>query len=199
MDSVDPFERLVQALCRLPGVGEKSATRLAFFILKQGADYARELASAMVDASDQLGLCRRCMNLTESAECGICRDAERDPSILCVVASVSDLRAIERCNDYRGSYHVLHGLLAPLDGVGPDELKVKELLERLRSEGAPDEVILATQPTVEGEATALYLQRLIQPLGIQVSRIASGLPMGGDFEYADPATISRALSGRSRL
>ncbi|HJL41741.1 MAG TPA: recombination mediator RecR [Myxococcales bacterium LLY-WYZ-16_1] len=199
MGSVDPFERLVQALARLPGVGEKSATRLAFFILRQGEDYARELASAMVDATEQMGLCSRCMNLTEASECPICRDAQRDSALVCVVATVQDLRAIERCNEFAGTYHVLHGLLAPLDGVGPDDLKIRELMERLRGESAPREVILATQPTVEGEATALYLQRLITPLGVSVSRIASGLPMGGDFEYADPATISRALAGRQQM
>lgn len=195
---VDPFERMVQALGRLPGVGEKSATRLAFFILKQGPEYAQELASAVTDAADRMGLCQRCMNLTQAELCSICNDPRRDPAVMCIVASVQDLRAIERCNDFRGTYHVLHGLLAPLDGVGPDELKVRELMERLR-ESAPKELILATQPTVEGEATALYLQRLVAPLGLTVSRIASGLPMGGDFEYADPATISRALAGRQPM
>ncbi|MGF1509318.1 MAG: recombination mediator RecR [Myxococcota bacterium] len=199
-DAVDPFARLVAALGRLPGIGDKSATRLAFFILRQGSEYARELASALVDASDQLHLCPSCMNLTDRERCRICMDGKRDPRLLCVVETVQDLQAIERTREFSGVYHVLHGTLAPLEGVGPDQLKIRELMARLTaSDRAVEEVILATNPSVEGEATALYLYRLLGQLGVSVSRIASGLPMGGDFEYADPATISRALQGRTPM
>ncbi|MEM1024668.1 MAG: recombination mediator RecR [Myxococcota bacterium] len=193
----DAFERLVDALGRLPGVGRKSATRLAFYVLRQGSDYARELASAVVDATERLGLCRRCMNLTEEEACSICRDARRNGRVLCVVQSVQDLQAIEATAEFDGRYHVLHGTIAPLDGVGPDDLKIKELVDRLGGVDAPvEELILATHPSVEGEATALYLQRLLAREGLGISRIASGLPMGGELEYADPATISRALTNR---
>ena len=198
--SIDPLARLIQALGRLPGIGEKTATRLAFFVLRQGADYARELAEALTEATERTLLCRRCMNLTQDEECGVCRDVRRDPKVLCVVEDVQDLRAVERSREFRGRYHVLHGALTPLEGIGPEDLKVKELLERL---GGPDqgveEVILAMNPSVEGEATALYLGKLLRPLGLTVSRIASGLPIGGDLEYADAATISQALSGRRKL
>lgn len=195
---MDPIARLVQALGRLPGIGEKTATRLAFHILRTDPAYARDLADAIVDAVTRTSLCRRCMNLTDSEECGICRDARRDGTVLCVVEQIADLRAIERTHDFRGRYHVLHGAIAPLDGVGPDQLKIRELLSRLSTpeDGAVREIILATNASVDGEATALYLLRLLKPLGLRVSRIASGMPMGSDFEYADPATISRALSGR---
>ncbi|MCK6552308.1 recombination mediator RecR [Myxococcota bacterium] len=201
MDSpkrVDPIARLVQALSRLPGIGEKTATRLAFHILREGPDKARALAEALVDATERTHLCERCMNLTDVELCTVCADPRRDPTLVCVVERVPDLRAIERSQEFRGQYHVLHGTLAPLEGTGPEDLKIKELLVRLRTTGelAIREVILATNPSVEGEATALYLQKVIMPLGVRVTRIASGLPIGGDFEYADPATISRALSGR---
>jgi recombination protein RecR len=197
---VDPFDRLVAALGRLPGIGEKSALRLAFFILRQEVDYAQELASALVDAAERLHLCAACMNLTEREQCAICRDGQRNPRLLCVVESVQDLRAIERTREFDGVYHVLHGSLAPLEGIGPDQLKIQELLHRLRVDDCPvEEVIVATNPSVEGEATALYLHRLLRDLEIRVTRIASGLPMGGDFEYADPATIGRALQGRQNM
>lgn len=197
---VDPIARLVQALGRLPGVGEKSATRLAFFVMRQGPDFAQDLASALVDATQKVGLCERCQNLTDEVLCGICQDARRDPTSLCVVETVQDLRAIERSKEFRGRYHVLHGSLAPLEGVGPDQLKVKELLSRLSGEDqAVTEIILATNPSVEGEATALYLQKMLVPMGFRISRIASGLPIGGDLEYADPATISQAISGRREM
>jgi len=197
IEGPDAFERLVDALGRLPGVGRKSATRLAFYVLRQGSDYARELASALVHATERLHLCRRCMNLTEREECGICADARRDDGVLCVVQTVQDLQAIERTSEFDGRYHVLHGTIAPLDGVGPDDLKIKELVDRLGgTDASVRELILATHPSVEGEATALYLQRLLARRGLDISRIASGLPMGGELEYADPATISRALSNR---
>lgn len=197
---VDPIARLVQALGRFPGIGEKTATRLAFFVLRQGTDFARELAEALVGAAEQVGYCERCQNLTAGALCRICQDHRRDPTQLCVVEDVQDLRAIERSREFRGRYHVLHGAIAPLDGVGPDDLKIKELLGRLAdADRAVEEVILATNPSVEGEATALYLQRMLAPMGFRVSRIASGLPIGSDLEYADAATIAQALSGRRAL
>ncbi|MBK6684674.1 MAG: recombination protein RecR [Deltaproteobacteria bacterium] len=197
---VDPIARLIQALSRLPGVGEKSATRMAFYVLRQGPTFAADLAESLLEATQRVSLCARCQNLTDQAECGICADPQRDVRVLCVVENVQDLRAIERSQEFKGRYHVLHGTLAPLEGIGPEGIKVKELLSRLAgSDRSVEELIVATNPSVEGEATALYLQRVLQPMGFTVTRIASGLPIGGDFEYADPATISRALSGRQRM
>ncbi|MEL6187233.1 MAG: recombination mediator RecR [Myxococcota bacterium] len=197
---VDPLARLVQALGRLPGIGEKTATRLAFFVLRQGAEYARDLAEALVEATERVGYCRVCQNLTDGELCSICQDARRDGTVLCVVEQVQDLRAIERSREFRGRYHVLHGAISPLDGVGPDDLKIKELLERLGGEGQSiEEIILATNPSVEGEATALYLQRILHPMGYRVTRIASGLPIGSDLEFADSATIAQALVARRSL
>jgi recombination protein RecR len=197
----DPIARLVQLLSRLPGIGEKTATRLAFYILKSDPEYARELGAAIVDAVTRTRLCARCLNFTDRERCSICADARRESHVLCVVESVADLRAIERTHEFRGRYHVLHGAIAPLDGVGPDQIKIRELLERLGrpEEQAVKEIIVATNPSVDGEATALYLQRALRPIGLVVTRIASGMPMGGDFEYADPATIARALNGRQRM
>ncbi len=193
-----PLDRLIQVLARLPGIGEKTATRLAFFVLRAGPGFARELAAALVDATENTRLCVRCQNLTDQQTCGICRDPRRDGAVVCVVEQISDVRAIERTHEFRGLYHVLHGALRPLEGVGPDQLKVKELLARLSGDEASAirEIILATNPSIDGEATALYLQRLLRPLDLKVSRIASGLPIGGDIEYADAATISRAITGR---
>ena len=200
MRRVDPIARLIQALGRLPGIGEKTATRLAFFILRQGSSFARDLAEALVEATERVGYCGRCQNLTDGPLCSICEDPRREPHAICVVEGVQDLRAIERSREFRGRYHVLHGSIAPLDGVGPEDIKIKELLEELSREGSSvQEVILATNPSVEGEATALYLQRLLTPMGFQVTRIASGLPMGSDLEYADAATIAQALAGRRTL
>lgn len=198
---VDPIARLVQALSRLPGIGEKTATRLTFHILREGREHARALAEALLDATERTRFCGRCLNLTDAELCAICCDQRRDGCVVCVVERVPDLRAIERSQEFRGHYHVLHGTLAPLDGVGPDQLKIRELLVRLRerTEVAIREVILATNPSVEGEATALYLAKIISPLGVKVTRIASGMPIGGDFEYADPATISRAITGRREM
>lgn len=197
MSRVDPLARLIQALGRFPGIGEKTATRLAFFVLKQGPGFAQELATALVEAAERVGTCQRCQNLTDSPVCAICEDTRRDSSQVCVVEQVQDLRAIERSREYRGRYHVLHGAIAPLNGVGPDDLKVKELLQQLAEhQGDVQEVILAMNPSVEGEATALYLQRLLTPMGFKVSRIASGLPIGSDLEFADSATIAQALVGR---
>jgi recombination protein RecR len=195
----DPIQRLVRALARLPGVGEKTATRLAFHILRAPEGLARELAEALVDVKENVRLCSRCMNLTSDDPCTICSDTRRDDRMICVVASPPDLHAIERTGGYRGRYHVLHGVLSPLDGVGPDDLRIRELLLRVGSGSAVQEVILATSPNVEGEATALYLGKVLRPLGVRVTRIASGLQVGGELEYADQMTIARALDARRDL
>jgi recombination protein RecR len=197
MKATDPIARLTVLLAKLPGVGEKTAQRLAFHILESPPQYARDLAEALSSLESEVRLCSTCCNLTAHDPCAICSDPQRDAKLLCVVESVPDLLAVERTREFRGRYHVLHGALSPLDGVGPDQLKLKELLTRLH--GEVQEVIVATNPTVEGEATALYLTRLIKPLGVRVTRIAQGVPMGGDLEYADPVTLARALSGRREV
>ena len=201
----DPIARLAVLLARLPGVGEKTAQRLAFHILESPKEYARDLAAALVALEHDVHLCSRCCNLTAQDPCGLCTDAQRDGRILCVVSTVPDLLAVERTREFRGRYHVLHGALSPLDGVGPDQLRLKELLARLGAapqggtEPEVEEVILCTDPTVEGEATALYLTRLLKPLGLKLTRIAQGVPMGGDLEYADQVTLARALAGRREV
>lgn len=198
--NADPIARLVQQLAKLPGIGEKTATRLAFHVLRSPLTYAQELAAALIDVKQRIRLCSSCMNLTEEDPCTICRNEKRDAQVLCVVAHPTDLIAIERTSSFRGRYHVLHGVLSPLDGVGPDDLRIRELLERLGRQGSEvREVILATSPNVEGEATAIYLAKTIKPLGLKVSRIASGVPMGGELEYADGATLHRALEGRREM
>ncbi len=191
---VDPLQRLVDALKRLPGIGGKTAQRLAFFILRQPDDYAHELAAALVDVKARIHECAICCNLTADTTCSFCTDARRTRGEVCVVATVPELQAVEK-SGFRGLYHVLHGLLAPLEGIGPSELRVGRLLERV-GEGEIKEVIVATSPTVEGETTALYLHKLLSPLGVRVTRIASGVPIGGDLQYADQATLARALEGR---
>jgi recombination protein RecR len=193
-----PLRRLVEQLTRLPGVGEKSATRLAFFLLRAETEYAQALADAITALKREIRLCSRCLAFTEQEPCALCADPRRSDELVCVVEDPADVMAIERAGDFRGRYHVLHGTLAPLEGVGPEQLKVAELVARLR-DGSVREVILATNPTVEGEATALYLAKLIKPLGVKVTRIAHGLPMGGDVEYADSVTLSRALEGRREM
>jgi len=198
MAVADPIARLVKELAKLPGIGEKSAQRLAFHILKAGPAYAGDLAAAIAGVVRDVSLCSACQTLTDRDPCPICRDERRDPRTICVVEGVPDLLAIERTHEFRGRYHVLHGALSPLDGVGPGDLKIRELLVRL--EQAPvEEVILATNPDVEGEATALYLTKLLKPTGMKVTRIAQGVPMGGDLEYADQVTLARALAGRREL
>ena len=195
--SVDPIARLAVLFARLPGVGEKTAQRLAFHVLKSPPEYAQDLAAALIALRQDVRLCSTCCNLTAQDPCPVCKDPQRDSHIICVVESVPDLLAVERTREFRGRYHVLHGALSPLDGVGPDQLKIKELLPRI-VEGV-EEVIVATDPTVEGEATALYLTRLLKPLGVRVTRIAQGVPMGGDLEYADQVTLARALQGRREM
>lgn len=194
----DPIQRLVQRLARLPGIGEKTATRLAFHILRSPEAHARELAQAIVEVRERIRLCSSCCNLTEADPCGICGDTRRDGHTLCVVAQPADLIAVERSGTFRGRYHVLHGVLSPLDGVGPDDLRIGDLVRRL-ADGQVTEVIVATSPNVEGEATAMYLARLVKPLGVKVTRIASGVPIGGELEYVDQITLSRAIDGRREM
>ena len=195
---MDPVENLVEELARLPGIGRKTAGRLAFFLLKRPREEAMRLAKAIQDMAEKVVFCSRCANVADGELCRICRDPRRDPRVICVVEEASDIRIIERSGSFRGLYHVLHGRLSPLDGRGPEALTVG-LLERRVAEGGIDEVILATNPDVEGEATALYLQRQLQPLGVRVSRIARGIPMGGDIEFVDEVTIGEALAGRRDL
>lgn len=192
------MSRLVQQLTRLPGIGEKTAGRLAFWILRADREYAQALAEAIVAVKDETRLCSVCFALTEADPCPICTDPQRSAETICVVEEPPDLLAVERAREFRGRYHVLHGTLAPLDGVGPDELKIQPLITRLR-DGTVREVILATNPTAEGEATALYLAKLIKPLGPRVTRIAHGVPVGGDLEYVDVMTVGRALEGRREM
>ncbi len=198
MAVADPIARLVKELAKLPGIGEKSAQRLAFHILKAGPAYAGDLAAAISGVVRDVRLCSSCQTLTDQDPCAICRSPERDPKLLCVVEGVPDLLAVERTHEFRGRYHVLHGALSPLDGVGPGDLKIRELLVRLEREPA-EEIVIATNPDVEGEATALYLSKLLKPIGLRVTRIAQGVPMGGDLEYADQVTLARALAGRREL
>jgi recombination protein RecR len=198
MAVADPIARLVKELAKLPGIGEKTAQRLAFHVLKAGPAYADALAAAVSGVVRDVRCCSECQTLTDRDPCPICADPQRDPKVICVVEGVPDLVAVERTHEYRGHYHVLHGALSPLDGVGPSELKIRELL--LRLERAPaEEVVIATNPDVEGEATALYLTKLLKPLGLKVTRIAQGVPMGGDLEYADQVTLARALAGRREM
>lgn len=196
MADADPIQRLIHAFSRLPGIGGKTAARLAFFVLDAEARVARDLAAALVEVREKIHKCSVCCSLTEQDPCRYCADPRRDERMICVVESVPAQLAIERTGEFRGRYHVLHGLLAPLDGVGPDELHLTELLRRL---DGVEELIIATSPSVEGEATALYIQRLAGPLGVRVTRIASGVPIGSDLEYADQVTLSRALAGRRDL
>jgi recombination protein RecR len=197
--AVDPIRKLVQELARLPGIGEKSATRLAFHLLRAPKFQTRELAQALIDVTEKIQLCSICTNMTQSDPCNMCSDVRRAANIICVVSSPPDIVAIDRGGHFRGHYHVLHGVLSPLEGIGPDDLRISELIKRLGGDPPVDEVIVATSPSVEGEATAMYLARLIKPLGVKVSRIATGLPVGGELEYTDQATIARAISGRAQM
>ena len=191
----EPFARLIEALQRLPGIGPKSAQRLTFFLLKRPLDEVRELSEAVIALKEKITYCRTCFNVTDEDPCRICADPARDDRVLCVVEEPNDLLAMERTGEFRGRYHVLLGALYPLDGIGPEDIKVRELLTRLEN-GETTEVILATNPNVESEATAIFLAKLLRPLGMRVTRIARGLPVGGDLEYADQVTLSKALEGR---
>jgi recombination protein RecR len=198
MAQTPSMTRLIEQLTRLPGIGERTASRLAFHVLRTDRRYAQELAEALLAVKDETRLCSVCFALTEADPCPICTDPARASDAICVVEEPADLLAVERAREFRGRYHVLHGAIAPLDGIGPDELKIQPLLVRLR-DGAVREVILATNPTAEGEATAMYLARLIKPLGLKVTRIAHGIPVGGDLEYVDVMTVGRALEGRREM
>jgi recombination protein RecR len=193
-----PVQSLVDELGRLPGIGPKSAQRIAFYLLKAAPEDAKRLAQAVIEAKERVSWCRRCFNFAEGDLCVYCRDERRDSRVLCVVEEPRDIVAVERTQEYRGRYHVLLGAISPIEGVGPEQLKIKELLARVNDEGV-HEVILATNPNIEGEATAMYLARLLKPLGLRVTRIASGLPVGGDLEYADEVTLGRALEGRREV
>jgi recombination protein RecR len=193
-----PIQDLIDELGRLPGVGPKSAQRIAYHLLKLPADDALRLATAISEVKAKISFCRRCYNVAEGEECELCRDTRRDATVVCVVEEPRDIVAIEKTQEFRGRYHVLQGAISPIEGVGPEQLRVKELLSRLDDEGIT-EIILCTNPNIEGEATAMYLARLLKPLGVKVTRIASGLPVGGDLEYADELTLGRALEGRREV
>lgn len=193
-----PVQALIDELGRLPGVGPKSAQRIAFHLLKLPEEDAHRLATVIVEAKERVSFCERCFNIAEGDLCAYCADDRRDPTIICVVEEPRDIVAVEKTREFRGRYHVLQGSISPIEGIGPDQLRVKELLRRVDGDDVR-EVILATNPNVEGEATALYLAKVLRPLGIEVTRIASGLPVGGDLEYADEITLGRALEGRRAL
>jgi recombination protein RecR len=199
--TAEPVARLIDEFSKLPGVGPKTAQRLTFFLLRASKEQSRALAHAIVEMKDRTLLCSVCFNITEHDPCPLCA-GQRDRSQICVVEEPLDVLALERTREFKGLYHVLHGALAPIDGIGPDDLKIRELLQRLRQQEpgcVVEEVIVATNPNLEGEATAMYLQRLIGPLGIRVTRLARGLPMGADLEYADEVTLTRALQGRREI
>ncbi len=194
----DPVSRLIFELSKLPGIGEKTATRLAYHILKQDEAYSRALAEALLNAKQKIILCNQCFTFTDTSPCRICANTERDQSLVCVVERPSDVFAIEQSGSFRGVYHVLHGVLSPLDGIGPDELKMRELITRLGASSIR-EVIVATNPSVEGEATALYLSRLMKPFQVKTTKLAHGIPVGGMLEYTDRQTIGKALENRMEL
>jgi recombination protein RecR len=199
--TAEPVAKLIEEFAKLPGVGPKTAQRLTFFLLRAPAEQARALAAAIVEVKDKIVFCSTCFNITEHDPCAICGGG-RDETRICVVEEPLDVLALERTREFKGLYHVLHGAIAPIEGIGPDDLKIRELLERLRArDGKPgvEEVVLATNPNLEGEATAMYIHRLIAPLGVKVTRLARGLPVGGDLEYADEVTLTRALQGRREM
>jgi recombination protein RecR len=193
-----PIANLIEQLSHLPGIGRKTAQRLAFYILEMEDIDAEKLSKSIIDAKEKIRLCSICCNLTDEDPCNICRDNMRDKSIICVVEGAKDIIAMEKSREYKGQYHVLHGVISPMDNVGPDDIRVKELLNRLSNDEIK-EIVLATNPTVEGEATALYISRLIKPLGIKVTRIAHGIPVGGDLEYFDEVTLAKAMDNRREI
>ena len=198
LQHAQPISRLIQELTRLPGIGEKTASRLALHILRSSRERAESLSRAILEVKEKIRLCSRCFNLTDQDLCRICQDAKRNQEVVCVVSGPEDLMALERSGGYQGLYHVLHGVLSPLEGIGPQDLRLEELLARLRG-GKFQEVILATNPSVEGEATAQYLSQVIKPLGVRVTRIARGVPMGGDLQYIDQVTLTKSLENRSPI
>jgi recombination protein RecR len=192
------LQDLIDELGRLPGIGPKSAQRIAFHLLKLPKEDATRLARSITEVKERISFCRRCFNVAEGEECGICEDARRDATLVCVVEDPRDIVSVEKTQEFRGRYHVLQGAISPIEGIGPDQLRVKELLARIQTEGIT-EVILCTNPNIEGDATAMYLARLLTPAGVKTTRIASGLPVGGDLEYADELTLGRALQGRREV
>jgi len=195
ISAVPPVARLVDEFNKLPGIGPKTAQRLTYYLIRMPEEDARSLAEAIIAVKERIVLCAVCYNITESDPCSICSDPDRDQTRICVVEEALDVLALERTHSYKGLYHVLHGVISPMNGIGPDDLRIAPLLERLRK-GGVQEVILATNPNLEGEATAMYVHRLISPLGFRITRPARGLPVGGDLEYADEVTLSRAIEGR---
>lgn len=196
--SVAPLENLVEQFERMPGIGHKTAQRLAYYVLNMSKTQAEELASAVIDAHTKIHYCSKCCNLTDKELCPVCANPARDNSVICVVETPRDATAVENTHEYKGVYHVLHGAISPLNDIGPDNLTIKELLARF-SDDSVSEVIMATNPTVEGDATALYLSRLLKPMGVKVTRLAYGIPVGGDLEYADEYTLAKALEGRNEI
>ena len=197
-NNIVPLTELIAQFERLPGIGKKTAQRLAYSILEQPPERAEKFAEALINARKKIHFCKVCQGLTDKEVCDICDDSRRDRSVICVVAEPKDVMAFERTREYVGVYHVLHGIISPLDGIGPNQLRIKELMARLGS-GEVNEIIMATNPTVEGEATASYISRLVKPMGIKVTRLAYGIPVGGDLEYADEFTLARALEGRNEI
>jgi recombination protein RecR len=195
---IAPLAKLIEHFRALPGIGNKTAVRLAYHVLDMDAEQAKKLAEAIIEAKEKIGYCNTCFNLSDQNPCVICAAEERDHSVICVVEQPQDVAAMERMRDYRGVYHVLHGALSPLEGVGPDQIRIKELLGRLTGDEVK-EVIMATNPNVEGEATAMYLAKLLKPMGVKVTRIAHGLPIGGDLEYADEVTLAKAMENRREI
>ena len=198
MQYIAPLAKLIEHFRALPGIGNKTAVRLAYHVLDMDAEQAKQLAEAIIEAKEKIGYCNTCFNLSDQNPCVICAAEERDHSVICVVEQPQDVAAMERMRDYRGVYHVLHGALSPLEGVGPDQIRIKELLGRLTGDEVK-EVIMATNPNVEGEATAMYLAKLLKPMGVKVTRIAHGLPIGGDLEYADEVTLAKAMENRREI
>ncbi|KMK74445.1 recombination mediator RecR [Alkalihalobacillus pseudalcaliphilus] len=198
MQYPEPIAKLIEGFMKLPGIGPKTASRLAFFVLDMKEDDVLDFAKALVNAKRQLTYCSECHHITDIDPCRICEDKARDRSVICVVQESKDVIAMEKMKDYHGLYHVLHGAISPMDGIGPEDIKVPELLKRLQNDEI-QEIIIATNPTIEGEATAMYISRLVKPTGIKVTRIAHGLPVGGDLEYADEVTLSKAMEGRREL
>ena len=196
--NIVPLNELINQFARLPGIGKKTAQRLAYRILEQPPERAKAFADALINAREKIHFCKTCQSLTDLEVCQICSDIRRDKSVICVVEDPRDVMAFERTREFSGVYHVLHGVISPLDNIGPDKLRIKELMERL-GDGTVNEIIMATNPTVEGEATASYISRLVKPMGIKVTRLAYGIPVGGDLEYADEYTLARALEGRNEI
>ncbi|WP_085522402.1 recombination mediator RecR [Tuberibacillus sp. Marseille-P3662] len=198
MQYPEPIAKLIDSFMKLPGIGPKTAVRLAFFVVDMNEDDVMEFGRSLVNVKRQLVYCSVCQNITDKDPCHICGDTHRDRSTICVVQEPKDVTVMEKMREYTGQYHVLHGAISPVDGIGPEDIKVSELIKRLEDEGVK-EIILATNPTIEGEATAMYISKLVKPIGVKTSRIAHGLPVGGDLEYADEVTLSKALEGRRDL